>query len=122
MHRGANYFVEPEIGYWNCRSMTHECQLFFGLHFLGEKNRQPGSTSTNPKFSERFSSGSITPHLLINSDFEQCHEPFKSEGGQNRQLHIGESCISCDRTGSKITHAFAEPPALLRELLTSKSA
>ena len=47
----VQYFVEPESGYWNCGSMTYFCQLCPALHFLGERNKQPVSTLTNPKFS-----------------------------------------------------------------------
>ena len=58
---GVKYFFEPKSGYWNCGSMTHACQLCSALHFLGDKSKQPGSTLTNPKFSDCCSSSNITP-------------------------------------------------------------
>ena len=62
-HRGANHFVDPESEYWNCGSMKYARQSCAGLHLLGERNRQPGSTLTNPKFSDCCSSGNVTVDL-----------------------------------------------------------
>ena len=122
MHRGAQYFVERESGYRNCGSTTHACQSCAALHFLGERNMQLGSTLTNPKFSDCCSSGNVTSNFLLSPACEQCHEPFKNEQGHNRRPNPGQSRISCGRQVSKIIPSFAEPPALLRELLTTNSA
>ena len=81
-HRSVQYFVEPEIGYWNCGSMTYSCQFCSALHFLGERNKQPGSAFTSPKFYECCSSGNVIPHFIIILACEQCHEPFKNEKGK----------------------------------------
>ena len=120
-HRSVQYFVEPESDYLNCGSMAYACQLCSALHFLGERNKQPGSPLTYLKFSECCSSGNVTRHFLISIACEQCHEPFKNEKGQNRKPDTRESCISCGHLVSKIIPSFADPPALIRELLTSNS-
>ena len=109
-HRSVQYFVEPESGYWNYGSMTYDCQLCSALHFIGDRNKQTGSTLTYPKFSECCSSGSATPHFLISSACDQCHEPFKNEKGQNGKPNPGKSCFSCERALSKIIPSFADPP------------
>ena len=81
-HRGVNYFAEPEIGYWNCGSVTYEYQLCSGLHFIGNRNRQPGSTLTNPKFSDRCSSCNVTPHFFIVPAIGQSHKHLKTKKGR----------------------------------------
>ena len=90
--------------------------------FLGEKNSQTGSTFANPRFSECCSSGQVTPHFLLLSSCLHFLETHGDKEGLNRHPHPGEACSSCGEVVPKIIPTFAEPPELLRQLLTSKSA
>ena len=89
-HPGVDYFLESESGYWNCGPMTNSCHSCAAMHFLGERNRQPVSTLTNPKFFDCCSTGNVTLDFLLSRIREQCHEPFKNEQGHNSQSNPGE--------------------------------
>ena len=122
MHRNVKYIVEPESGYWKCGEMKCTCQFCLELHFLGEENSQTGSTLANPRFSECCSSGQVTLHFLLMSSCVQCLETLRDKEGLSRHPHPGKACSSCGHVVPKIIPTFPEPPTLLRQLLTSKSA
>ncbi len=64
----------------------------------------------------------MTPYYLLDSSYVQCHESFRNNQGYERHHYPGESCNSCGQIVSKIIPTYAEPPTLLRELLTPDSA
>ena len=64
----------------------------------------------------------MTPHFLLQSLCVEFSNSHKNNEGSVRPQHPGEACSSCEQVVSKIIPTFAEPPALLQELLTSSSA
>ena len=51
-YRRVPYITDLNTAYWKFGSMTYACHLCNALHYLGEKNSQPGSSLLYPKFSE----------------------------------------------------------------------
>ena len=64
----------------------------------------------------------MTLHFLLQSLCLEFSNSFKKSDGYELPPDTGEACSSCGKVVSKIVPTFAEPPALLQELLISSSA
>ncbi len=118
----SHYSVDTGTGYWDCGPMKYECNVCTAWYFLGDRNRQNGSTLHNPKFSGCCSSGQVTSRFLLSAACVQCGKMYKNKAGEARHPNPGEICSSCGYTVSKIIPTFSDPPELLQELLTTNSA
>ncbi len=122
IQRRGHFSVDPLSSYWNFGAMKHVCQFCSAIHFLGERNRQVGSTLSSPKFIEYCSNGQVTLHYLMRFSCSKCSAMFQASEGHLRQMKSGESCSSCGHVVPKILPTFFDPTFLLRQLLTSNSA
>ena len=121
-NRNRIFTVDADTRYWNCGKMSWKCRNSLPLHFLGEKNRNIGSTMMTPMFSSCFSNGQVTPHFIFRNKCQRCAHAFDMSLSNFRLLKPGETCPDCMHAVPEVLPTFPEPPLLLRELLTACSA
>ena len=102
--------------------MSHSCRFRSELHFLVESLIGNTSAPSKARFGTCCSNSQLTPHFVLHSNWPDCGRGFDTETGLSRPPKPSEKCIGRGYEVPKILPHFSNPPPLLTELLTSKSA
>ena len=102
--------------------MSWKYRHLLALHFVGEKNRNVGSTIVTLIFSSCCcSNGQATPHFIFRNKCQRYTHAFHASLSNSRLLKPGETCPDCMHAVPEVLPTLPQPPLLSRELLTACS-